>query len=131
LARKTVTDLMIDELWQLFEVGGSSQISTVNRITRLQRTDGETLGTSTHTVGDYKGVSDSVHEQLQATGFISRSRVKFVGPINANEIQQQQGLVEYTGPGRTAQTLVLLEHALAARAPCGARGDGPVPVQME
>ncbi|MGF6881763.1 hypothetical protein ABH933_001274 [Nocardia sp. GP40] len=98
LARKTVTDLMIDELWQLFEVGGSSQISTVNRITRLQRTDGETLGTSTHTVGDYKGVSDSVHEQLQATGFISRSRVKFVGPINANEIQQQQGLIEYTGP---------------------------------
>ena len=98
LARKTVTDLMIDELWQLFEVGGASQISTVNRITRLNRTDGTTLGTSTHTVGDYKGVSDSVHEQMQATGFISRSRVKFIGPINQAEIDQQQGLIEYTGP---------------------------------
>ncbi|MGW4719919.1 hypothetical protein [Nocardia sp. NPDC004260] len=98
LARKTVTDLLIDELWQLFEVGGSAQIATVDRITRLNRTDGTTLGTSTHTVGDYKGVSDSVHEQLKATGFISRSRVKFVGPINANEIEQQQGLIEYTEP---------------------------------
>lgn len=98
LARKTVTDLMIDELWQLFEVGGTSQIATVNRITRLQRSDGTTLGTSTHTIGDYKGVSDSVHEQLQATGFISRSRVKFIGPINAHEIEQQQGLIEYTAP---------------------------------
>lgn len=98
LARKTVTDLMIDELWQLFQVGGASQIATVDRITRLNRTDGTTLGTSTHTVGDYKGVSDSVQEQLQATGFISRSRVKFVGPINANEIEQQRGLIDYTEP---------------------------------
>ncbi|MFE4461627.1 hypothetical protein ACFROC_30110 [Nocardia tengchongensis] len=96
LARKTVTDIILDELWQLFEVGGSSQISTVNRITRLNRSDGTTLGTSTHTVGDYKGVSDSVHEQMQATGFISRSRVKFIGPINGSEIREQQGLIEYT-----------------------------------
>ncbi|WP_280382121.1 ATP-binding protein [Nocardia wallacei] len=98
LARKTVTDIMLDELWQLFEVGGSAQIATVNRMTRLQRTEGETLGTATHTVGDYKGVSDRVSEQLQATGFISRSRVKFVGPINANEIEEQRGLIEYTEP---------------------------------
>ncbi|MFE3261818.1 hypothetical protein ACFXPS_41865 [Nocardia sp. NPDC059091] len=96
LARKTVTDIILDELWQLFEVGGSSQISTVNRITRLNRSDGTTLGTSTHTVSDYKGVSDSVHEQMQATGFISRSRVKFIGPINGSEIREQQGLIEYT-----------------------------------
>lgn len=96
LAKPTVTDLVVDETWQLLDVGGKAQIDTLNRITRLNRTQGVTLGTSTHSVGDYKAVSDSVTDQKKATGFISRSRFKFIGPVNGEEIEEQQGLINYT-----------------------------------
>lgn len=98
LARKTVTDTIFDEVWQLLEVGGTAQIATLDHMVRLQRSEGNTVGTCSHTVTDYKAVSDSAHEQARAMGHLSRSRMKFIGPINSAEVAAQQGLISYTDP---------------------------------
>ncbi|MBF6393841.1 hypothetical protein IU443_28340 [Nocardia farcinica] len=94
--RKSVTDIHMDELSQLLDVGGSSQIKSLDRITRTNRTDGMTLTTYTHTVTDFTKVSADATEQGKATGFISRSKVTFTGPINGYEIDAQAGLIDYT-----------------------------------
>ncbi|WP_331765165.1 hypothetical protein [Nocardia sp. NBC_01388] len=94
--RRTVTDIHMDELSQLLDVGGSSQIKSLDRITRTQRTDGMTLKTYTHTVTDFTKVSGDITEQGKATGFISRSKITFTGPINGYEIDAQAGLIDYT-----------------------------------
>lgn len=94
--RKAVTDIFFDELSQLLDVGGSSQIKTLDRMTRTNRTDGVSLHTATHSVTDFTKVSGDVTEQGKATGFISRSKVKFIGPINGYEIEAQRGLIDYT-----------------------------------
>ncbi|NKY53958.1 hypothetical protein [Nocardia vermiculata] len=96
LTRKTVTDIHMDELSQLLDVGGSSQIKTLDRMTRTNRTDGVSLMTYTHTVTDFTKVSGDITEQGKATGFISRSKITFSGPINGWEIDAQQGLIDYT-----------------------------------
>ncbi|WP_280411373.1 hypothetical protein [Nocardia asiatica] len=94
--RRAVTDIHMDELSQLLDVGGSSQIKTIDRTTRTGRTDAKSLTTYSHTVTDFTKVSADVTEQGKATGFISRSRVKFIGPINGYEIDAQRGLIDYT-----------------------------------
>jgi len=94
--RKAVTDIHMDELSQLLDVGGSSQIKTLDRMTRTNRTDGVSLMTYTHTVTDFTKVSGDVTEQGKATGFISRSKATFTGPINGYEIDAQAGLIDYT-----------------------------------
>ena len=94
--RKAVTDIHMDELSQLLDVGGSSQIKTLDRMTRTNRTDGVSLTTYTHTVTDFTKVSGDITEQGKATGFISRSKITFTGPINGWEIDAQQGLIDYT-----------------------------------
>jgi hypothetical protein len=94
--RRAVTDIYFDELSQLLDVGGSSQIKTLDRLTRTNRTDGQSIHSLTHTVTDFTKVSGDVTEQGKATGFISRSKVTFTGPINGYEIDAQQGLIDYT-----------------------------------
>lgn len=98
--RRAVTDIHMDELSQLLDVGGSSQIKTIDRMTRTGRTDAKSLTTTSHTVTDWTKVSANIAEQGKATGFISRSRVKFIGPINGYEIDAQRGLIDYTEPER-------------------------------
>ncbi|MCX4099097.1 hypothetical protein [Nocardia sp. alder85J] len=94
--RQTVTDIHMDELSQLLDVGGSSQIKTLDRMTRTGRTDGVSLTTYTHTVTDFTKVSADITDQGKATGFISRSKITFSGPINGYEIDAQAGLIDYT-----------------------------------
>ena len=96
LRRKTVTDLIFDETWQVLDVGGPAQIATLDRIVRLQRGESSTITTCSHSVRDYKQVSDSVHDQARATGHIARSRIKIIGPCNADEIDAQEGIIAYT-----------------------------------
>ncbi|BCK59392.1 hypothetical protein [Nocardia wallacei] len=95
-ARKAVTSIYLDELSQLLDVGGSSQIKTLDRMTRTNRTDGVDLHTFSHTVTDFSKVSADITEQGKATGFISRSKITFTGPINGYEIDAQAGLIDYT-----------------------------------
>ncbi|MEU8901255.1 hypothetical protein AB0C65_35680 [Nocardia sp. NPDC048505] len=96
LTRKTVTDMVFDEVWQLFEAGGSAAIAVVDRMVRLQRGKSQTVTTCSHSISDSRAVSDSAHDQARAVGHVSRSRIKVVGPSNADEIAAQNGLIPYT-----------------------------------